>query len=310
MPYHPKPCGRNVQNSITLTVNDRPHYLRRCLETLSQVCGIAGWHLYVGLEPGNAECAALCRNIDFMPRTILYNREKLGVRGNPYHVLQHAFAQGSELNIYLEDDLIVSPDICSLALWYKKLIPEDKLFDVRIFFLSLFVTSLGGEAADEFTASEIFSPWGLIMNRYQWENLIGPNWWDDNHRYPCERDWTISLAHQMNTDTSLTVLAPLLSRSLNIGREDGVHSHPERHDLLMKGLAMSHDAGPFSYKINPAAKIPWRHMDYQTMTAADKTRQPTALIAPLQLNHSSLDHIHCHLEDLEPNISKIMHHVR
>jgi len=259
-------------NSITLTVNNRPRYLRRCLQMLSQVNGIANWQLYIGLEPGNETCAQLCRDIAFMPCTILYNSQSLGVRGNPYNVLQYTFNQGSEINIYLEDDIIVSPDICDLALWYKQLVREDKLFDVRIFFMSLFVTGKGTEAVNEFTASELFSPWGLIINRYQWVNLVEPCWWDDNHNYPCEQDWTLSLSHQMDIDSNLTVLAPLVSRSLNIGREDGEHSHPERHDLLMKGLVMNLEPGPFDYKINPKAKIPWRCMNYDSMTAEDTTR--------------------------------------
>lgn len=264
---------KKLQNSITITAFNRPHYLQRSLDSLRKVAGVADWHLYIGLEPGNEDCAAICRAIDFMPCTILYNETPLGVRGNPYNVLQHAFAQGSELNIHLEDDLEVSPDLCRLALWYHQLVPRDELYDVRIFFLNLFVTSTGIEADDELTVSDFFSPWGMVMNRYQWTNLIAPYWWDDDHRYPHEKDWTLSLAEQMNRDNRLVVLAPLLSRSTNIGREAGVHSYPERHDLLMKGLAMNLEDKVFEYKINAAAKIPWRKLDYEKMTAIDDWRE-------------------------------------
>jgi hypothetical protein len=99
--------------------------------------------------------------------------------------------------------------------------------------------------------------------------MISPAWWDDEHSYPAESDWTLSLAERMNRDPQLVVLSPLLSRSTNIGREQGVHSHPERHDLLMKGLVMNLERGPFDYKINPKAIIPRRNIDYDTMTTTD-----------------------------------------
>src|SRR5215203_2670680 len=114
-------------NSITITANNRPHYLSRSLEALSRASGVGNWHLYIGLEPGNDACAEVCRSIRFMPCTILYNETALGIRGNPYNVLRHAFEQGSELNIHLEDDIIVSPDVCELAQWYHKLVPEEAL---------------------------------------------------------------------------------------------------------------------------------------------------------------------------------------
>jgi hypothetical protein len=252
------------EHTITLTVNNRPHYLRRALQSLSQVRGIAGWHLFIGLEPGSRECARVCHGIDFMPHTILHNEAPLGIRGNPYNVLDYAFKQGSLLNIYLEDDLLVSPDVADLALWYGRLISEDVLHDIKVMFMSLFVTSTGGEPIDEIVASQFFSPWGLVINRFQWLNHIKPFWWNDEHSFPHMKDWTLSLAEHLKYP--LMLLAPRLSRTANIGREGGVHSIPERHDLLVQGLAMNRSAGPFAYRINPTAQPHWRKLNYQTMT--------------------------------------------
>jgi hypothetical protein len=254
---------------MTLTVCNRPHYLRRALQALREVDGVGDWHLFIGLEPGNEECTRICEEIDFVPRTILRNPENLGVRGNPYNVLKHAFARGSEVNIYLEDDIVVSPDVCRLALWYRQLVPEDRLEDVRVMFLNLFVTSLGNEAADELTVDDILSPWGMIINRYQWEHIIEPAWWNDEHSFPTEQDWTMSLAEYLSRESRMFVLSPLLSRSTNIGREGGVHSSPERHDLLMKGLAMNQSNRYFNYKINLDAYAPRRRIQYDTMTVID-----------------------------------------
>ncbi len=259
-------------HTITLTAFNRPHYLQQVLDSLQKVAGVANWHLYVGLEPGNDACKAICEAIGFMPCTILYNEQALGIRGNPFNVLQYAFDQGSTLNIHLEDDLLVSPDICRLALWYQQLVPESQLYEVEVFFLNLFVTSLGHEAVDELTVSDFFSPWGMVMNRHQWQNMIAPYWWDDDHSYPQQFDWTLSLSERMNRNKQLVVLAPLLSRTTHIGREDGVHSYPERHDLMMNGLAMHLEDRKLDYCLNPDAHIPWRRLDYDKMIVKDDVK--------------------------------------
>jgi hypothetical protein len=77
------------------------------------------------------------------------------------------------------------------------------------------------------------------------------------------------LAEQLNHP--LMVLAPRLSRTTNIGREGGVHSSPDRHDLLMGGLVMSHHPDPIDYRINPKASVRWRKLDYRTMTVKAET---------------------------------------
>ncbi|WP_458504629.1 hypothetical protein [Methylomagnum sp.] len=255
--------------TVTLTAMHRPDYLRQTLTHLQAVRGIGGWHLYIGLEPGAEECARLCEGVDFMPCTILRNPERLGIRGNPYHVMRHAFGQGSRLNIHLEDDVLLSPDVAELALWYDRAVEGDVLIDVRIMLLNLFVTSTHDSHRGDLNISQFFSPWGMVMNAWQWRHWIEPAWWNDDHRYPGMRDWTLSLSEQLHRNKGLFVLAPLLSRSTNIGREGGVHSHPERHDLFLGGLRWNNSPNPIEYHINPARKINWRQLDYKNMRVMD-----------------------------------------
>jgi hypothetical protein len=184
-------------------------------------------------------------------------------------VLQTAFAQGGKVVIYLEDDLIVSPDLCELAEWYQQTVAELTLHDVQIFFLNLFTTSTTAERAEDVVISKLFSPWGMVINRHQWQQCIAPAWWNDDHSYPYRQDWTLSLAEELNRDRRLVVLTPRLSRTANIGREGGVHSIPERHDLLVQDLTMHHGRHKLRYRIDRTGNLRWRTLDYATMTVSD-----------------------------------------
>lgn len=253
----------SFDRTITLTVTDRPRYLAAVLASLARARDVRDWHLVVGLEPGDERCAALCEAIDFMPVTLLRNRTRLGVRGNPYSVLAHAFDGGSRLNIYLEDDTVVSPDVTALADWYAAAVPDDRVGDLRVVVLGLFFTSVGGEPADRLHLSPEFSPWGLVMTERQWRSHVEPQWWNDDHDYRPHADWTISLAHYLDRSPDLAALVPSLSRVCNIGREGGVHSCPERHDTYGRGLVASEGAGPFAYRIDPEARPPWRTPEWE-----------------------------------------------
>ena len=104
--------------TLTLTVNNRPGYLRQLLDSLRRN-NVDGYDLlYCAVEPGCPEVLDVCKAIDFIPTHVHLNAERLGVRENPYQALRAVFDMGSDFNVYLEDDLLVSPDALDLANWY------------------------------------------------------------------------------------------------------------------------------------------------------------------------------------------------
>lgn len=248
-------------HTITLTVYDRPEYLKSVLNSLTQVRGIEDWHLLIGLEPENEQCAVLCEQIDFMPRTILRNPKVLGVRENPFQLLSYVFDAGSAINIYLEDDTVVSPDITDLALWYENALDDDHIGEYRSAFLGLFTTSFSTEGADELLLTRTFLPWGLVFNAYQWRNHIQPFWWHDADRFGHRKDWTLGLADHLMDDPELTLLAPRVSRVRNIGRDGGVHPNPAGHDLYCQGLVKNEQPYKFNYWINSTRPVYWRSVN-------------------------------------------------
>jgi hypothetical protein len=247
-----------AERTVTLTVHRRPAYLREVLAALAAVRGIADWHLVVGLEPGSEECAALCEAIAFMPRTIRRNAERLGVRANPFQLLDFVFGRGAALNVYLEDDTVPSPDATALATWYAGQLDGDRWAGGRSACLGLFSYSTGGEPPDELMVADGFLPWGLAFTRVQWEAHFRPYWWLDEHRFTPYTDWTLGVTNHLRDDRALTVLLPRLSRVRNIGRLGGTHASPERHDAICEGIVAAGAAGPFAYRVNPDVRPRWR----------------------------------------------------
>ena len=117
---------------ITLPVATRPHYLKQMLNSLRDN-NLDGWTLYVNAEP-NQEVIDVIKAIDFIEVSLVINTERLGVRKNPFNVLNRAFENGAEFVLHLEDDLILSPDAVDLANWYYDEYsdnPMDYLFSGR-----------------------------------------------------------------------------------------------------------------------------------------------------------------------------------
>ena len=79
-----------------------------------------GWHIVVAVEPSKFRDEQLNLIKKFIPQAeVILNNSKLGVRENPFSVLNYVFEKlNSKVNIYLEEDIIISPDVCNLASWY------------------------------------------------------------------------------------------------------------------------------------------------------------------------------------------------
>ncbi|NBO22945.1 hypothetical protein EBU94_06375, partial [bacterium] len=105
--------------TISITVSNRPDYLEKCLNNLYEVRGIDDYTVVFGIEPLCQKSFEMCDNSKFKKKIIFKNVQKLGIRDNPFYLLNNIFKK-SILNIYLEEDVIVSPDIIYIAEYYYK----------------------------------------------------------------------------------------------------------------------------------------------------------------------------------------------
>ena len=107
--------------TITATAYRRPHLLKAMLETLL-ANELSGWRILIQIDasPVADDMARMAESLlDGHDRDIAINPSRLGVRENPYRLLERVFAEGSALNLYLEEDLLLSPDATRLASWYE-----------------------------------------------------------------------------------------------------------------------------------------------------------------------------------------------
>tara|TARA_R110000824_G_scaffold25322_5_gene88246 strand:+ start:160 stop:900 length:741 start_codon:yes stop_codon:yes gene_type:complete len=231
--------------TISITAYDRPQYFVRLLETLVKN-NLDGWHIVVGLEPSPQKSEQLRLIEKYIPQAeVIHNEIKLGVSGNPFSLLTYVFEElNSEINIYLEEDLIISPDVCQLAEWYNKL--EDGS-------MCLCLCNIGKIEVDDIndngphscmfyanpemthSASGVgFSALGLLIKSNQWK-CFSDNW----HNNTSGWDWSIVNYVKLERRK---ILMPYKTRADHIG-EWGTHVGGASHNrrLMLGFLAVNQE---------------------------------------------------------------------
>jgi hypothetical protein len=234
--------------TISITVHDRPQYFVRLLETLVKN-DLDGWHIVVGLEPSSKKSEQLQLIQKYIPQAeVIHNKKKLGVCENPFSLLKYIFEDlNSEINIYLEEDLVISPDVCQLAQWYKALeddsiclcscnigkIEVDNINNNNphscLFYANTDMTSSGGGLG--------FSALGILIKQSQWRHFCH-NWHNNIKGW----DWSII---EYVSQSESKVLIPYKTRSDHIG-DYGTHvSGPAKNRSLSLGfLAVNQEVVP------------------------------------------------------------------
>lgn len=111
-----------MKRVITVTGWQRPQLFRKLLESLA-MNDLQGWVMQVQLEPSglvDQYRAAASELSGATPVQIAVNPKQLGIRLNPYDLLNRVFQAGADLVLYLEEDLQLAPDATALAQWYAE----------------------------------------------------------------------------------------------------------------------------------------------------------------------------------------------
>jgi len=191
---------------------DRPHYLERVLNSLKKNDLIGYDIFYINIDSKNLNIIELCDSIDFIKTDIKINSTTLGVRKNPFDVISRAFDNGSDFNVHIEDDSILSPDAFDLANWYYNNFNEDK------YLLLSFCNYFNDDSCpiNKVVEYDEFIAIGFCFFAFNWYQWIRPNWFKDNIIKVNGVGWDWSIRSVIRK-YKLKTITPLIPRSNHIG---------------------------------------------------------------------------------------------
>jgi hypothetical protein len=254
--------------SITLVAFKRPEYTLQALTALSGCRGLTRFdRLLISIDPGFDAVSAVCENWAKsapIPAEVTVNATPLGVARNPLRAYSRVFDElGSDFNVAIEDDAVLSPDALELALWFY----ERHAGAGRYSFLNLCDHyEYRGEGRNKGAVpdrpellaetSNLSAPFAWCLPRREW-GFVKANW-NANSRTIPGWDWSLRFAMRMESKVALT---PVLSRCQNIGRLDPTNETKETF-WVQTGLRYSDGSHTGDYTIvNPLGKTELRRIE-------------------------------------------------
>lgn len=210
--------------TITITAYKRPLYLKEMLKSLLPQIKGSDFKVYFAVEPGNQEVLDICQNFNYENKIVIANPVKLGVRENPFQILKKVFNDGSDFNIYLEDDIVLSPDAIKAGEAYFDKQDKSKVFCFCLYHHESFKLNVK-LPNNEIWLHDHFAPLGWCCTKEQWTNYFEPFW----HTHANGWDWSIV---ENAKERNLKIYVCALSRSHHIGRFGGTHYSHKHHDHL------------------------------------------------------------------------------
>ena len=209
--------------TITIITNGRD-YLKHVIDSIKKN-DLDGYELVIGAEPSAEKLRKYIESINFIKTHVIWNKTNLGPKVNPLNTINYAFdTLKSEVNIYTEDDELMSPDVTSIANWYNELDNKDDYLMLS-FINKLGVLGDGNEILevegnlpiiriDKNIGTLVNAPTHII-SKNSWYNKLKPVWmnpesgWDGNTKITMQKN-------------NYTCLVPAFNRGKDIG-VIGVH---------------------------------------------------------------------------------------
>lgn len=215
--------------TISIPTNDRLDTLERVIESLSRAQGFKEWTVVFSVEPNTAVRQYISRlSIPYMAS---FNSSQRGCWVNTFLAADFAYSVGSTFNLYLEDDVILSPDALTLCSSFQK---RDAVLLLR----RPHDMQTNEPEKVSICNSGLFGD-GFAFHRDLWPRLRAC-WFDDSVTM---WDWSV----QFNTiKRNIQHWRPHLNRSQNIG-VNGTHTKhgtdPNRYSACYTG----HPVASFDY---------------------------------------------------------------
>lgn len=117
--------------TISISLYNRPQYTKIVLQALKTCPGIDKYKTFVSIDPGNKEVISIAEN--FNPDVLVINPKRLGCNTNIFQVISLAFANGSEYNIHIEDDVLVAQDCIQYFDWCQQYKDDKSIFSIAAY---------------------------------------------------------------------------------------------------------------------------------------------------------------------------------
>jgi glycosyltransferase involved in cell wall biosynthesis len=320
------PQGQSaVHKTITITATNRQKLFKAMLGSLASN-NLEGWTIHIAIEPSSAtsDMLDICHSVlAGLSHEISVNDEVLGVEVNPHRVLTRAFAAGADLNLFLEEDLLVSPDATAIAYWFGENHKPGWLC------LNLLAATCGSAGTlsnplwpNELFLARTFNSLGFAARREEWYGLIEPIWfgssvsqvaggWAANWGTKGGGGWDWSIYALLAHRTDLFSVQPVLARAVHMG-ETGTHASPEFHRKAFQGIDICRTTGN-SYRLvdirdldRPVRSLAYAQEELTTLRLQlEKMARVTGgamarLVGQRQAESHRADHAIAHL-DFKPN---------
>ncbi|WP_071190077.1 glycosyltransferase [Trichormus sp. NMC-1] len=230
---------------VAITAYNRPTLLYSCLKNLSQAHKVEEWEIWISIDPSNVTNKIVSIIESFANQKLkvnfVVNDSRLGVRKNPYKLLQWCFGHEASLVLYLEDDVLVSSD----CLNFSEVINKIPKFSSNYLCANLLTTTCNSHSVlcppiedysklkNILVKNKFFSSLGIILNKYQFINYFEPNWFN----YPlnlrnfqgAETDgWDLAINDYLLSNKDLFVIQSIIPRISHKGIH-GTHADYSFH---------------------------------------------------------------------------------
>jgi hypothetical protein len=247
-----------VSFTITVTGKDRPDLFREMLSSL-RANDLEGWRVEVAIDGDRVlEFSEIAKQeLNGVDYELTGNRTVLGIRLNPFCLLTKVFSEGSMLNLYLEEDFIVSPDATRLALWYHQN-HRPKWACLNMVSGPCGSTGFLSNSfyPDILFESHTFNSLGFVTRRDEWFSVFKPAWMGSDNPPVSWRthwgwDWSI---YGLLADSDLVAVQPAFARVTHTG-VTGTFSTARYHEKAFGNMEINRAAG-IEYRLLDVAELP------------------------------------------------------
>jgi hypothetical protein len=251
--------------AITITAYRRPHLFAAMLKTLL-ANEVTGWRILVVVEPSSVadEIAGVAEKLlHSQDVSLTVNAKRLGIKTNPFQLIERAFAEGAQIILHLEEDLLLAPDATQLALWYEANHRPEWLC------LGLLAGGCGStglisnpDYPDLLFAGHTFNSLGFAVRHAEWERHMRSAWMTEPARIlrldgARTAGWDWSVFKMLTNNPQLRTLQPVLARATHNGRLEGEYCTPEFHDAAFARLPIFDGAAAtLVYRVQPLDLLP------------------------------------------------------